>query len=161
MILNQISASTKGSTSFSFGRLGLGGLLGFLGFAFTFLACQGPDTANDGENSDARAEVQDGLSFEDTGGEGVEDEDLLYLGELCDTAEDCESKRCYGKATTQGHFEDASCRAECIPLLDFRYYCMNDNDCCRGYCCIGCGAKEGVCVLEVTTDRQPHSSTEP
>jgi hypothetical protein len=74
-------------------------------------------------------------------------EDILYPGAPCQADEDCSTGLCYGRATPQGAFEPQACQLACLALNDFRHYCDSHSDCCSGRCCLGCGAKEGLCVL--------------
>lgn len=75
------------------------------------------------------------------------DEEILYVGYLCERDEECSTGYCYGVSTPQGAFEPPECQVGCLQLNDFRRYCDSDRDCCSGRCCLDCGAKEGLCVL--------------
>lgn len=75
-------------------------------------------------------------------------EDVLYPGYLCNRNDHCSTGLCYGFANAQGAFEPAKCQTVCLELYDYNRYCDSDDDCCKGRCCLGCGAKEGLCVLE-------------
>lgn len=79
--------------------------------------------------------------------EDILDEEVLYVGYLCERDDECSTGYCYGVATPQGAFEPAECQIGCLQLNDFRRYCDSDRDCCSGRCCLDCGAKEGLCVL--------------
>jgi len=74
-------------------------------------------------------------------------EDILYPGAPCQADEDCSTGLCFGRATPQGAFEPQVCQLACLALNDFRHYCDSHSDCCSGRCCLGCGPKEGLCVL--------------
>jgi len=72
----------------------------------------------------------------------------LYPGHVCDTDDECSTGLCWGKATAQGHFLDKVCQLECVAREDFSTWCDSDADCCEGHCCVGCGAREGLCVKD-------------
>jgi len=74
--------------------------------------------------------------------------DILYPGYLCLDDEACSTGLCYGAATSQGFFEPAKCQTRCLDLFDFLHYCDSDDDCCRGRCCVDCGAQAGLCVVQ-------------
>jgi hypothetical protein len=74
--------------------------------------------------------------------------EVLYPGYTCGGDDQCSTGLCYGAATQQGAFEPAKCQTKCLDTFDFSKYCDSDDDCCKGRCCIGCGAREGLCVLD-------------
>jgi hypothetical protein len=76
------------------------------------------------------------------------DVEVLYPGYACGSDDQCSTGLCYGTATQQGAFEPAKCQTQCLDTFDFSKYCDSDDDCCKGRCCIGCGAREGLCVLD-------------
>lgn len=86
--------------------------------------------------------LDDGDASKDT------EEDILYPGYLCNRNDHCSTGLCYGFANSQGAFEPAKCQTVCLELYDYNRYCDSDDDCCKGRCCLGCGPKEGLCVLE-------------
>ncbi|MBL8788429.1 MAG: hypothetical protein JNJ59_26275 [Deltaproteobacteria bacterium] len=101
------------------------------------------DTATDLDTHDTHdTRSDDGDATADT------DEDILYPGYLCNRNDHCSTGLCYGFANSQGAFEPAKCQTVCLELYDYNRYCDSDDDCCKGRCCLGCGAKEGLCVLE-------------
>jgi len=73
--------------------------------------------------------------------------DILYPGNPCGGDNQCSTGLCYGLATPQGAFEKPKCQAACLQLDDFERYCDSDDDCCKGRCCIDCGAREGLCIV--------------
>lgn len=76
------------------------------------------------------------------------DEEVIYPGHPCGGDQQCSTGLCYGLATPQGAFETPRCQTFCLGLSDFARYCDSDDDCCSGSCCVGCGAREGLCVLD-------------
>jgi hypothetical protein len=81
----------------------------------------------------------------------VTDEEVLYPGYPCDEDDACSTGLCYGSATLQGVFEPAECQTSCLGLNDFNHYCNSHTDCCSGRCCLDCGPKRGLCVLNAPT----------
>jgi len=80
--------------------------------------------------------------------DALADVEVLFVGYPCDQDESCSTGFCYGKASLQGHFEEAQCQPSCLAPFDFDHYCNSDADCCRGTCCVGCGgAQNGLCTL--------------
>jgi hypothetical protein len=107
-----------------------------------------PDTTPDASVADVVAPLPDAdAAVSADGATDVEDEEVLYVGYLCERDDECSTGYCYGVATPQGAFEPAECQIGCLQLNDFRRYCDSDRDCCSGRCCLDCGAKEGLCVL--------------
>jgi hypothetical protein len=76
--------------------------------------------------------------------------DISFVGYECERDDECSTGYCYGASTAQGAFEAKRCQSKCLEINDFRRYCDSDRDCCSGRCCIGCGAKEGLCVLTIS-----------
>lgn len=88
-------------------------------------------------------------SVQDSGPEDTaEDIEIKYPGYHCQANTECSTGLCYGSATKQGVFEPASCQLACLPPMDFANYCNSDDDCCKGRCCLGCGEREGLCILD-------------
>ena len=77
-----------------------------------------------------------------------EEADILYPGNVCGGDNQCSTGLCYGLATPQGAFEKPKCQSLCLQLEDFGRYCDSDDDCCKGRCCVDCGSREGLCVLD-------------
>ena len=111
-----------------------------------------------GDESGPAIEIADGALTDatDTGDAALGDSvdatdavevDILYPGYLCDEDDRCSTGLCYGTATSQGFFEPPQCQSQCLAPFDFLHYCDSDDDCCRGRCCVDCGAQEGLCVL--------------
>jgi len=78
----------------------------------------------------------------------AEEAEVLYPGYLCGGDDQCSTGLCYGLAGAQGHFEPAKCQSICLALYDYNRYCDSDDDCCKGRCCVDCGPREGLCVLD-------------
>ncbi|MFO0749987.1 MAG: hypothetical protein U1F43_30605 [Myxococcota bacterium] len=108
----------------------------------------GPVGNVDGELTDAAADADavDSRDAVDSHDAAVE-VDILYPGYLCEEDHACSTGLCYGAATAQGFFEPAQCQAHCLEPFDYLHYCDSDDDCCRGHCCLDCGAKTGLCTL--------------
>ena len=47
---------------------------------------------------------------------------------------------------TDGSFSMSTCRSLCLDNGDYGHYCDDDEDCCEGFCCEGCGELEGMCT---------------
>lgn len=115
------------------------------------LAACGDDTASR-DALDATATTEEDVVVDATADLGdvadTADVEILFVGYPCAEDELCSTGYCYGKATLQGHFEDAECQEKCLPTFDFDHYCNTDADCCKGTCCVGCpGGQNGLCVL--------------
>ncbi len=119
------------------------------------LACGDESSPADGETVDATQETQteirpDGSDSDVVPNETTDDvaaeAEVIYPGHPCRGDNQCSTGLCYGIATPQGAFESPRCQTLCLGLEDFARYCNSDDDCCAGTCCIGCGAREGLCV---------------
>lgn len=121
------------------------------------VACDGGDTTTSGDVEGSTGALEDGGSSADSydaangpddAASDTEDEEILYPGNTCGGDDQCSTGLCYGLATPQGAFEAPKCQSICLGLEDYDRYCDSDDDCCKGYCCIGCGPREGLCVLD-------------
>ncbi len=118
------------------------------------VACDGGEGGSvDGDDIEtSTSPLEDGgVSDGEVGPEEIadtEDEEILYPGYPCGGDQQCSTGLCYGLATSQGAFEAPRCQSVCLEVNDFRRYCDSDDDCCKGRCCVGCGAREGLCVLD-------------
>ncbi len=102
-----------------------------------------------GALTDADSPYLPDLSIQDTEGDDGEDAvEPSYPGNPCDRDEQCSTGLCYGRSSRQGFFEQSLCQTRCLALDDFSHYCDSDADCCAGTCCVGCGWREGLCVIE-------------
>lgn len=119
-------------------------------------AC-GDDTVSaerDGETSVGPLEDATSHTDSDATPEAIDDAveeveaDILYPGNPCGGDHQCSTGLCYGLATPQGSFEKPKCQSLCLQIEDFGRYCDSDDDCCKGHCCLGCGAREGLCVTD-------------
>lgn len=123
-----------------------------LGLALIALlsACEGDDTSATPDVESADGALLDGGSLDSEALDAVDAEEVevLYPGYLCGGDDQCSTGLCYGLASSQGHFEPPKCQSICLDLYDYDRYCDSDDDCCKGRCCVGCGAREGLCVLE-------------
>jgi hypothetical protein len=122
------------------------------------VACDGGEAVTE-DIETSTSPLQDGGSTEVDGSDDsngpeedaaadIEDEEILYPGNSCGGDDQCSTGLCYGLATPQGAFEAPKCQSICLGLNDFNRYCDSDDDCCKGRCCIDCGAREGLCVLD-------------
>lgn len=106
----------------------------------------------DGETSlnpdDATSQPDSDVTPESTSDAVEEETDILYPGNPCGGDNQCSTGLCYGLATPQGSFEKPKCQSLCLQVEDFGRYCDSDDDCCKGHCCIDCGAREGLCVTD-------------
>lgn len=137
------------------------GPLGVLGVAVLGVACmlaagssgcggdEGPGPGDpDGTIADGEVSTPDGVGDVRDTRDTSEEVDILYPGNLCQEDDQCATGLCYGVATSQGFFEPAKCQTRCLDLFDYTRYCNSQADCCKGRCCIGCGGREGLCILE-------------
>jgi hypothetical protein len=95
----------------------------------------------------ATGALADASTASDSAADTTADIEIMYPGYQCTANSDCSTGLCYGSATKQGVFEPASCQTVCLPPMDFANYCDSNDDCCRGRCCLNCGAREGLCIL--------------
>lgn len=72
----------------------------------------------------------------------------VYPGHPCEQDDQCSTGLCWGAASSQGAFLPKTCQLACVPGEDFSKFCDSDADCCDGRCCLGCGAREGLCVQD-------------
>jgi len=132
-------------------------VVALLGLALAFAACgdDGDASDHDTQGPDVTSPYLPDTFAPDATGNGdggdVNGEDApppRFPGEPCDSGDQCSTGYCYGKATNQGFFEQSLCQVNCIGLEDFAKYCVADGDCCQGRCCVGCGWRQGLCVLD-------------
>ncbi len=127
--------------------LSLLAVVGLMGLAAT--GCDEAAPSTDVDN--ATGPLEDGQTTPDTDTLDAADAvevDILYPGYVCGEDDQCSTGLCYGTATAQGAFDPPKCQTKCLDTFDFSKYCDSDDDCCKGRCCIGCGSREGLCVLE-------------
>lgn len=114
------------------------------------VACDGGDVVATPDVASADGALEDGgaLDVEDLDTVDAAEVEVLYPGYACGGDDQCSTGLCYGLASAQGHFEPPKCQSICLELMDYDRYCDSDDDCCKGRCCVGCGAREGLCVLD-------------
>lgn len=120
--------------------------------AWAIVACDAASAPVVDQSSDvldqATGALADAGATTATEGDAGPDIEIMYPGYHCAENSECSTGLCYGSATKQGVFEPASCQTACLPPMDFANYCDSNDDCCKGRCCLNCGSREGLCILD-------------